>query len=425
MILQFNEQIKRNKYTLNIRKTGLGIIKYAFNFCNSKEINDNLLVDLQEYGIEYDDVIKLFFDKIKPIVISNQDATVNLSIEELFILLYFVSQEMFKLDIDCDSVTGTSFGEAGYMILSLTNILQKTNKTQLSENIQKNRTKYTKNVLRVLNNFNTLLYEDIYSGNCSLSHTQQQELINAFDLKEVILSLASKLKIIKSNNKFDEVLLKQYLENKSINKLPGDFDVFLKKYNGGTAIDVVNIREYQYQNFLGFGYSDDVVNKELSIFDKDFIPIINDIENNYFLMSFRKYEIGSIYFWYYDEVINKKNDVETFQNSLIRIAPSFTKFIIESEIIDDFKEDSAKVFIRRGQIDMLEKWLQSKWRLKDDKIKNEYGQNLVKYTATQNQIEILKLLAKYDVPGFNETLKDKNVISQCNRETISTLKQLT
>jgi hypothetical protein len=328
MILQFNEQIKRNEYTLNIRKTGLGIIKYAFNFCNSKEINDNLLVDLQEYGIEYDDVIKLFFDKIKPIVISNQDATVNLSIEELFILLYFVSQEMFKLDIDCDSVTGTSFGEAGYMILSLTNILQKTNKTQLSENIQKNRTKYTKNVLRVLNNFNTLLYEDIYSGNCSLSHTQQQELINAFDLKEVILSLASKLKIIKSNNKFDEVLLKQYLENKSINKLPGDFDVFLKKYNGGTAIDVVNIREYQYQNFLGFGYSDDVVNKELPIFDKDFMPIINDIENNYFLMSFRKYEIGSIYFWYYDEVINKKNDVETFQNSLITIAPSFNKFII-------------------------------------------------------------------------------------------------
>ena len=179
--------------------------------------------------------------------------------------------------------------------------------------------------------------------------------------------LISKNKVIKNASKTLEEDLKI--------KLPKDYSKFLDKYNGGVTYnsevkigrnwdDVCGFNgvgevdeDYSFESMKSMGVLENYL-------ERGFLPIADNILGDYYCLSLKTEDYGSIYLLYHDLLGKKK-----------RLFSSFTEFInnIKSEKIGHIKtmEEREKIAIENGYGYKVEK-LRPVW-----KEQIEYLRNLV------------------------------------------------
>jgi len=258
-----------------------------------------------------------------------------------------------------------------------------------------------------------------------------------------ILELIKKLKISRLDDDFDEGKMNQFLKMKKIDYLPEDFVIFLKEYNGGFPIDEVIVEGYdlKYNYFLGFGYDGDILSdihpiqfKKTYSGDRIFMPIATDGKNNYFVMSLSNNDFGTIYYWNYDNTFEDNltdGSVKIVDGAFLRVADNFTEFIEKSKLYNDPDEVSARIYIRRGEINKLKQWINDEWNnMSDSREKNILGRELVTYAAIKNQLDAVKILVDSGFEGLEFALqrsKELNVekgYEEVDLNTISAIEDL-
>ena len=179
--------------------------------------------------------------------------------------------------------------------------------------------------------------------------------------------LISKNKVIKNASKILEEDLKI--------KLPEDYSNFLDKYNGGATYNsevkigrnwedvsgfngVGEVNEnYSFESMKSMGVLDDYI-------ERGFLPLSHNMLGDYYCLSLKTEDYGSIYLLYHDLLEKKK-----------KLFSSFTEFInnIKSEEIGHIKtmEEREKTAIENGFGDEVE-MLRPIW-----KEEIEYFSNLV------------------------------------------------
>ena len=179
--------------------------------------------------------------------------------------------------------------------------------------------------------------------------------------------LISKNKVIQNASKILEEDLKI--------KLPEDYSKFLDKYNGGVTYktevkigrkwdDVCGFNgvgevneNYSFESMKSMGVLDDYI-------ERGFLPLSHNMLGDYYCLSLKTEDYGSIYLLYHDLLGKKK-----------KLFSSFTEFInnIKSEEIGNIKtmEEREKTAIENGFGDEVE-MLRPIW-----KEEIEYFSNLV------------------------------------------------
>lgn len=134
------EQNTSKEYVFFVRREELLGIRFAFNDFERIEGSSDWLNNFErEFEIKPGTALNLYLYKIAPIYEKNVDTYLNLDIEEIFIVNHFLVNESLILNIDCDSITGTSFAEVYSMVDIFLQVLRTISFSGISDEAQINR----------------------------------------------------------------------------------------------------------------------------------------------------------------------------------------------------------------------------------------------------------------------------------------------
>jgi len=181
-------------------------------------------------------------------------------------------------------------------------------------------------------------------------------------------------------------------ENKIDVRLPEDYRLYLKKYNGGLpekACFYIQKKQIESRIHHMYGLNDGPTYQKLDCVMKIYkgripngvLPIADDPFGNIICIGIEKKCFGNILFWDHEKE-------SLYDQALDQISPTFTLFV--SGLFDkEYISDDIVAAIKNNNIKFLMKLIDSGY---DIEMKDEYGRTLLENAAIFNKPEIIKYL---------------------------------